>query len=193
MATGYTYPIISGEEEISFNKFAWDLARVRGKVRPLLDPATGSSTWNLTACAFHQEALTDALAMLSNLSVDWEAKAEEYNKECEERYKAACQDYSKNISRFENMLKKVEEWEPPTKDHESLKDFMIDQISESIDHEYVPTKVEAVDAATLRTNEIAKIKCDIQYHSERLIKEIEGVELARAWVDAMVKSIGEPE
>jgi len=39
------------------------------------------------------------------------------------------------LIKYQYMLKKANEWQPPTSDHIKLKDFMIQQISESIKHD----------------------------------------------------------
>lgn len=38
-------------------------------------------------------------------------------------------------ARYQEMLDKVRAWEPPTQEHQGLKDFMIEQLESSIDHD----------------------------------------------------------
>ena len=70
------------------------------------------------------------------------------------------------------MLKLVNEWEPPTEEHNGVKAFMMDQISKSIDFDcnYNEPEPVMIDPGGWIKQSINKAKRDVEYYE----KELEG-------------------
>ncbi len=87
------------------------------------------------------------------------------------------------------MLDAAKAWEPPTKDHAGLKDFMIEQLSESLHGDMRwPGPVEQT-GSEWRANEIVRAKKDIDYHTREQEKEVERANTRTEWVKSLRQSL----
>ena len=76
-------------------------------------------------------------------------------------------------SRYEAMLEKVYAWKPPHDDFIKSKEFMIQQIKQSIEFDcdgYDPI-VTKVTGEQFRKDKIRNSKLDIKYYKKRLIDD----------------------
>ena len=97
---------------------------------------------------------------------------------------------------YEDMLKKVKQWAPPTPEHNSLKEMMIDQIERSIDFdcntEYL--EKELADLTLLSGNEWKKQKLETliknqHYYQEEHDEETKRTERTNRWIKALLESL----
>ena len=113
------------------------------------------------------------------------------NKDSKE-YLQSVRSHRETTRRYGSMLLQVEAWTPPTEDHEGLKKFMADQLTESIKFDgYEPERPEKVDGATLQVQEIAHAQWSIDYHREQLAKEQESNQSRVGWVQDLQTSLAE--
>lgn len=103
-------------------------------------------------------------------------------------------EWSEKNSRFSRMVDKVLAWEPPTKDHEGLKKFMLEQLQISMHKGHFwpkPTKPTSGDA--WRKSEVESLEKEIEYHRVEYLKEVERCRERNEWVRALKKSLAELE
>jgi len=93
-------------------------------------------------------------------------------------------------SRYRAMLAKVEAWNPPTPDHQGLKDFMVEQIRGSMS-DYVPPDPLRVSAEAWLAAAVESASEDVTRLRVRLAKEEKNVAFAKAWIEALVASVPE--
>lgn len=173
MPTGYTAPIYEGEKDFTFEKFAMRCARNFGacvsmREEPLdveidLDKHFRSSDFYKVALERAEKAYQEFLdnpPTEEQLGREYDEKIERNRKEFLEKKLY----YEQMRERFWNMLRAAQEWEPPTPEHNKLKDFMVKQLEYSLNfdcHLTMPIEGTREDY--------------IKYHtsSERFTKEID--------------------
>lgn len=147
MPTGYTAPICEGEE-MTFEQFALRCARNFGAfVSMREEPMDAPIPDEFKVDAYYQKCYDEAKAAYENFmqnpptDEELEEAYAKYVQTETDRAKKANEKAAFIRQRYEAMLAKVRKWEPPTPEHVNLKDFMIEQLTESIDFdckEYMP-------------------------------------------------------
>ncbi len=126
---------------------------------------------------------------LSNAQAEREAKrifdeAVCLEKRCNEKYQ-------KEGKAYTAMLKQVARWVPPTKDHEGLKCFMIEQLAEGIEwnclHSF--TMPKRLSGIQYRAKLIKDLRREIAYHTKEYAKEIQGIQNKNEWIQALLHSL----
>ena len=94
---------------------------------------------------------------------------------------------------YEAMLQQVNAWQPPSDEHCGLRDFMRDQIEQSIkfddstDYLGKPTEIKTVeDWLVDKKSEALK---NIKYHREEYAKEVERTAKRNEWVESLRNSL----
>lgn len=88
------------------------------------------------------------------------------------------------------MLKEINAWEPPTTEHTQFKEFMIEQITKSIDCDcYTLDKPEKISGKQWLAKEIKDVNWNINYQSEEYKKECERVAEHNKWVNELCDSL----
>lgn len=139
MPSGYTQ-IVAENDNVSFKDFALRCARNFGALVTMRDVRLDAPIpERFEPSDFYKNIYEEAKAkyddFLANPPSEEEIDkkyaeyvAKEKKNEEDERKSRAIQ-----RKRYEAMLAKVRKWEPPTSEHENLKEFMIRQLEESID------------------------------------------------------------
>lgn len=200
MPTGYTADIKNG---ISFRKFALNCARNFGAAIALRDE---SSDVEITpenvkfGGNYYQKALTKAkLAKTKFDKLSQKQKHQLFKKETEKKIGRCRQlDASMKAQKksYLSMLEKVQKWNPPTKDHKNMKDFMISQINDSISYDCDPkyNNEQIISTVTQTYSEWLKSKKEnliwnINYHKEHLAKDVERDNERSNWVKNLIDSL----
>jgi hypothetical protein len=91
--------------------------------------------------------------------------------------------------RYESMLEEAKTWEPPTSDHSGLKDFMVKQLTESIEYdcdlEWVEKDLKELVFLSEREWMSSKIKSlnkDLAYYRKAYAEEVERVSNRNLWI-----------
>ena len=134
MPTGYTSDIKKG---ISFKTFALDCARAFGACIDMRDESKDTPIPEafkpFTHCEERAKDIKEEIELLEIMDIKTatiKAK-EEYKKETE-RYRLYINDACELRTKYVAMLSKVDKWQPPTAEHDGLKDFMKEQIEQSM-------------------------------------------------------------
>lgn len=193
MPTGYTEAIGRG---VSFKEFVLLCARGMGALITMRDdPWDAPIPDEFKPSDYHQKELVkaqDRLTILNSLSL---AAAD---KMVQDAYMDALRSHEdsrqKNReleSKYREMLRRVEAWEPPTPDHQGLKKFMMEQINQSIDFDcgYNPKRPTLKSPQDWLTEEKGNALRDIEYHTrEKEAEERRSAERTK-WVQALKKSL----
>lgn len=190
MATGYTYEVSDGTIT-DFDKFALTCARAFGAAIDQKEDAPGEIKIPEFR-SYHLASLHEASDELKKF------KANRINKESWgkgqlaneiEELRFSVQKNHAEIQRMKNMLDKVNAWAPPTPDHQGLKDFMIQQLTDSIKcdnresyYQEEVVKLNATDPDTLYDLEIKRLENNIAYHKEELAKDFEKYKRSTTWI-----------
>jgi len=94
--------------------------------------------------------------------------------------------------KYLSMLIKVKAWQPPTVDHNELKEFMIKQIVDSINWDCDISHVESpvlLDGKTWLAERIDSCSWDINYHAKEYQKEVDRCAVRTLWIVDLKKSL----
>lgn len=196
MPTGYTAQLAQGE--VSFQEFVWRCARAMGALVMMRDEPLDAPIERAEPSPYHRDRIVKSREQLDAARAwsDDEAEAlatSEYEKAVASA-DARRASGKGTTERYAAMLKRVMEWEPPTEKHENFREFMINQLTQSIDFDCYHTvetpkrrtgaeyRVFTIDAATQA----------IAYHKKNYNEEVARTAERNAWIDALRASVGEP-
>ncbi len=100
-------------------------------------------------------------------------------------------------TRYESTLIQVRAWIPPTKDHQPLKDFMIEQLEDSIKHDCelltYTAKAERKTGQQWLAEQLESARYSLASAEKRLAEEELAVASANAWITALYESLDSHE
>ena len=198
MPTGYTADIAN---DISFEEYALRCARAFGAFIHQRDDSLSDGPKLREESNYYQEKVIEAEAELGALQTmtmeQKEATGQELkDAEIEQQQKW----FNEKVllkNKYEAMLAKVNEWTPPTSEHAQLKQFMADQIVQSIDFDCnTAAAIESLRKASEMTpleyyaKEVKDLEWKVIYYAEEADKEQKRNTEANAWIDALCGSLG---
>jgi len=197
MPTGYTAELM--EKGMDFKSFVLRCSRAFGALIMMRDaPMDAPVPKKFAPSDYHLKALTEAQKkheMLSVMTYDEQIAFGQTEKDevVKRAYERRGRDKIQN-ERLSEMQSQVMAWNPPTADHEGLKNFMLDQIKTSMnDLGNIEKKIEAAEIKSPMAFYIASVSSalwDIKYHTEENRTEIERAASRTEWVRDLYKSIG---
>jgi len=194
MPTGYTHDIPTG---ITFRQFALNCARAFGANVTMRDEPSDKPIEVYEPSDYHAKQVETATAEMIRLkALDVEAITSERDAEYQssmESWNQGKANEEKQEASYRAMLAQVDVWTPPTSEHNGIKKFMVEQITESIrfdcSGDYFKTPPAKHDPMTWWANKIAKTQRDIEYHSDENDKEIKRTNERNAWNAALIESL----
>jgi len=198
MPTGYTAKLV--EKGQSFKDFAMGCARAFGACIEMRDvPVDAPIPDKFEPSSYYTEALAKNLKELKRLEAMTAAERRSFGeKEKAENVRAARASYTRNEvenQRINDMIARVAAWTPPTDEHVELKQFMLDQLTRSLNDMDDCTRrcAAAEDAAPLSFygTALASVKCNIDYDEKEIVKERERAEGRTAWIEQLRNSLEE--
>lgn len=198
MPTGYTYDI---ENDVSFENFALSCARAFGACAHMRDtPSKENPTFRVVS-TYYQDKLPEALAEYGYLQTLTDKQKEEFGQEERDkeitRIQETLEKKRKLEAKYNEMLNKVGAWNPPTSDHNGLKEFMTRQIVESIQFD-CDSKYTLEDLQRTISKKpidfyrvaLANAENEVKQCEEELEKEEKRVAESNAWIAELYKSLG---
>lgn len=199
MPTGYTAQI---EKGITFEAFAMECARAFGALIELRDDMTAPIPEAFTPSNYHADAAKKAAAELKALSAMTPAQAqknaEKAHREAVEANERTLTAAAALLTKYDAMLAEVRAWTPPTKDHQGLKDFMVQQITDSIkfdcDQKWAreeQAKLAATKPSGARwiVSQRAMLEREIAYHTEHHAADVKRAREQTQWVKELRDSL----
>lgn len=197
MPTGYTAALHEGKEQ-SFSEFALYCARAFGACISLRDePASTTIPDEFVPSTYYAERLVMLTAELERVkawtltsahAANWNSYSQRLASYKQEQVKR--EDLRK---RYQDMLVQVEQWVPPTEDHNGLKEFMGEQLLSSIDFDtnYDWPPPERITAEKFWADKIEDLEEDIARCARHQAEEEERAHTRTEWVQALRASLGE--
>jgi hypothetical protein len=200
MPSGYTCQI---QSDTPFSQWALACARAMGATimmrdDPLDTPIPDEFEPNTK---YHDEGIADAQTRLMQLAdmTDEKIAADLKHRNDEQiaaRKKTIIED-GQTRAKYERMLAMVNEWTPPTKDHEGLQKFMQEQIAQSIrfdchdDEDFLNRcyPLYVMTPQEWREKQIAKEHENLAYHHKHRQEEIERTRQRNEWVKQLRESL----
>ena len=197
MPTGYTAKLVESGQ--TFEEFALTCARAFGALIDMreepLDKPIPETIKPITS--YHTKALAEAekeLVRLMNLTVTQQLAVGK--KKRNGVIKSAKQSLKKTLeenSRIDTMVKSVRKWSPPTKDHEELKKFMIQQLEISRHNEISGERwlrdAEEKSEIDYFGDYVDSANRSIEYHKEHIAKEKVHATDRTEWIQQLRKSL----
>jgi hypothetical protein len=196
MPTGYTECVGNGKVK-DFSKFAMNCARAFGACITMRDePFDAPIPEIFKPNPYYKERTEEDskdLKAIENMS------EKEIKKAIEEEFKKDLDSYNRRLKakreikkNYEKMLIKVGAWRPPTEDHIAMKNFMIEQLTSSIDsdcsEEYMQ-KPEKLQPEEWRKVQIKELKRSLEYCKKAWEEECDRSKTRTEWVENLRKSL----
>jgi len=195
MATGYTNPVKEGK--VTFAQFVWVCARAFGALIEIRDdgldapiPESFQPSKYYKESVDRAEAALRALEEMTETDIERAAVAEREAAADSAARIAAERQVSER--RYLEMLSRVEAWEPPTTEHAGLKEFMIAQLTESIEWDCKPWRFESAPPKTVaqwRADEFERRRAALARARESLADELKRIKSRNDWLAALRKSV----
>jgi len=194
MPTGYTLDLYDGKN-ITFKEFVMKCARAFGALISMKDESLNAPIpEHLEPSDYHLKEIEKAKKRLEEVNRWDEDRAEqEADRVYEKALKKRKEFIKKNSAirkRYEDMLAKVLKWEPPSSDHENLKQFMIQQLKDSIKFDcYTPEMPRRLSGEEYKQQEINNALSNIEYHSKEYAEEVDRVQRNNKWLQLLRDSL----
>ena len=186
MPSGFTAALYDGEQ--SFKEFVLHCACSR-----FYDMSALPKKW--IANSYYKDRLAEYRAELAKAEKMTMTEAE---REANKEYAKAWKEFEKNQrervgtkDRLLAMRNQVADWAPPTKDHEALKKFMLEQIASTIEHDTKLSefRLERKTSSDWLCEKIAGLKQDIEYAEQCYAKEVQQTKQRNDWCYALLTSL----
>jgi hypothetical protein len=188
MPTGYTSSIKDG---ITFKEFIMECARAFGATVTMRDePKNKEIPDKFGVSDYYTNKLSETQTEFENVKamsgeeiilkarIEYDEKIA-YNKQ-------QIKEHNDLRQKYNDMLFEVKKWQPPTSDHHGLKDFMIQQITNSIDFDcdtsYYLKPVELLTGEQWLSHRKHKLLKDIDYYTQEHQKELVRVNGRNEWL-----------
>jgi len=196
MPSGFTSDLYEGKD-VSFEQFALQCARGMGALIMMRDdPWDAPIPTEFTVSPYYEDALADAELDLTTAEKrtleDWAALAESARIGANTAWEIAERRNQDLRDRYGRMLAQVNDWTPPTAEHEGLKNLMVEQLTESIRFDTSsyrrPAEVHRT-AEEYRRDEMVKLRAQKKRAEESLREERERAASRTAWVRELRASL----
>jgi len=197
MPTGYTAAIKDG---ITFENFILRCARGMGALILMRDdPHDAPIPEKFEPEDFYLKEIEkaqkdlDQYMSLTPEAADIEAKTE-YDAEISRRMESIKESIALR-HKYEEMLAKVREWQPPSLEHIELKEFMEEQITKSIKFDYITGDyyekfpVELLAGKVWLTKKIADITANIARYTKEYEEEVQRTNGRNMWIKQLRESL----
>jgi len=204
MPTGYTAGIIEGKIT-TFEQFAKKCMRAFGATIHMRDESLDAEYEPRTPSDYYVASLERAKRKIKELDElpDSHFIQEEISQIKNEivRITDKIEEIKKSKKRLETILSDVEAWVPPGEDHMNFKDFMIQQLTDTIDRdcdtEYYDAELDKyykklespIDVESIKEELRNSFEYDIERCQKNLDEEIARCKSSNDWVETLLKSI----
>ena len=196
MPTGYTAALM--EKGQTFQEFIMGCARAFGALVEMRDsPFDAPIPDKFEPSDYHTIQLTKAREKLATLKAmsfeDRESFGQAEKKADVEHIRQWFEKDTMQNKRLDDMIAQVQAWNPPTNDHQELKDFMLQQLGVSKnDVQYIKTSLDEATNKPAMAYYVAAVSNaagSIKYHTEEYAKEVERTNKRTEWVQQLRESI----
>ena len=194
MPTGYTAKLM--EKGQDFRSFVLLCARGMGACIMQRDDPMDDLPKKQKPHDYHSKAIKETEKLFAKLKAMTPAEQREHGQRLrEEAIARAVQSHTKaqeEEARLESMEAQVKAWQPPTKDHDGLKNFMLQQLGISKNDGRMEKYVKEAEGKTAEAyfaEAVSTAARGLNYHTEEQAKEIERTNERNKWIDQLYKSL----
>jgi len=192
MPSGYTENIYYGKE-VTFKDFALGCARAFGACVMQRDDPADEKPKIMPEESYH----TEELKKLKKFQKPTEAEFDSYVKETIADYEKSIKEKNELKKRYSDMIEKAKNWQPPTKEHERLKAFMIEQLTDSRNFDcggldYYEHEIKVVSVMTYKdyvTKKLIEHNRSIERHKEYEARDINNIKQRNKWIKDLYDSL----
>lgn len=196
MPTGYTAKLM--EEGQTFPEFAMLCARAFGALVELRDNDMDAPIpENLPLSDYHVKALASANQELARLDAMTPQEREAFGvaKKAESLKSAqiGLEKENRENERIDKMVSEVSAWVPPSRDHEGMKSFMLEQLTISRNGGYYANRIEELNVKTpisFWDDARTSAKWSVEYHAKHQREEIDRNTSRNNWLKQLRASLG---
>jgi len=195
MATGYTKDVASGKVT-DFKEYALLCARNFGACITMRDDPLSSEIPEFEVNPYCQRAVDSSVKALADFVLmsagDREKMYREETVENLERTQTRIHEIKTELGRYEEMLDKALQYEPPTPEHEKYAEFLVEQLRTSIkwdcDLSYYEDQ-KTPSFSEWKTLKLESLSSSVNYAVKGLAEEKERVISRNDWVSQLKKSL----
>jgi hypothetical protein len=140
---------------------------------------------------------TEKLKNLGEFKKPTKAQFESYVKETIADYEKSIKEKNELKKRYSDILENAKNWQPPTKEHERLKAFMIEQLTDSRSFDcggldYYEHEIKVVSAMTYKdyvTKKLTEHNRSIERHKEYEARDINNIKQRNKWIKDLYDSL----
>lgn len=199
MPTGYTSDIYDGKD-ISFKDFVLQCARAFGACINQRDEDMRVKPKKQKLDSYHLKELIKAKKELSefnkktidNLKIEFE----NYKKNTLKQYEDSLSKRSKLADRYKKYIELSEKWNPPTSEHQGLKNFIINQLQESLNFDcggdYYNRSINELNNLKFEkwlADKKEMLEKDVIYHKDGYEKDVKRIKEQNKWINELYKSL----
>lgn len=197
MPTGYTAKLYDGDED--FKDFVLKCATAflgefyDRDINTPIPPHTETSTY-LTE---RLEQLYKDKASLESLNkTALGAAARSHKRTLINKATADIETSRQRKARYEDMLKQVEHWQPPTDTHQKLKEFMVEQLNSSMsdgDTSWQERRLQDAKSITpesYKRDKLREIEMSIAGTKQEIARQSERIDVRNRYVEQLFESLG---
>jgi hypothetical protein len=204
MPTGYTAGIIDGTIK-TFPEFAKLCVRAFGAAIHMKDDRLDTEYEERIPSEYHQDSIKRSREELVNIFSITDEQIIESRKNSllkeKKRYLKNIEERKKNREILDRMLVQALKFVPPSPEHEEIKNFMIDQLQQTInndgDVEYYEDELERIEleikkevnAQDLRNEMLDQVNLNMEYHHKEYEEEVKRCEDANEWVKKFLMAV----
>lgn len=196
MPTGYTAAIAEG---ITFRDFILSCARAFGACVSMRDdPSDASIPERFEPSDYHTKKIAETERELAELKTMSDTEAEKRAKKLYQELVDSAEKGIRNANalkaKYEAMLSEVRAWVPPSQDHTGLKDFMVQQITESLKFDcstkyYTDNPPVLQSGSAWRAERLKTLLQDLDYHQREHAEEVSRIESRNTWIRQLRESL----
>lgn len=190
MPTGYT--LIISEKDISLKEFALRCARAFGACSEQRDDDINDPP---KPRVYNPDNYFEKVVKTGPPDVSFETFVEEGQRKIEQ-YKKTIKDRQTLKRKYEKLLREASNWPPPSPEHENLKSFMIQQLSDSIrcdcDTSFCENevkKLESIKYSDWKKETLKNYKNTLERAKIEIAKAKESVKKTNKWLEDLNKSL----
>lgn len=193
MPTGYTAPVVDGKIT-KFSDFAMSCARAFGALVNMRDdPMDAPIPDEIKPSSYHAKKLkevSDGLAKALKMTpAQMSAGAAKANERSAEAIRSIRESYETENKRLDKMIAEAKAWKPPTPDHKGMKEFMIQQLTDSRHtFDYLP-ETKTLSGQEWHKMEVERLSREVAYHTKENEDEIERARNRTDWLKKLRASL----
>lgn len=203
MPTGYTAGIVDGKIN-TFEEFAKKCMRAFGATIHMRDDSLEEEYQPRVPSSYYKEQLDNVKRQIEELEStsdeDLVKNHKAYLIERKDSILKTIEERGELLKRIDSILTQTKEYNPPTSEHQGIKDFMIQQLTETISWDCkvdyyleeldgIMNEYSKVDAIELRIEKRMQLQKDLDYHKKQFEEEIERCNASNLWVGQFMQSL----